>query len=432
MTYTKTWTENKAFPYEHFNKTSLTASSSGLRKYDSSRTGVKVPEWKAKIQAGQAASSPYLLEAIRVVSQESGSASLTATIPGNPGAGTQAQSLRGWVSQPSSTISHNAVSQGNAEAIALAKTYSKVRQEYERLNSPAVIAEFLDVLRQFGSPARAIIDLTNRRLNKLELARKGLSGSVQFKRIKYHEIVASTHLEYAFGLAPLISDTKALAEAFAQFDYEKTGEQKFRSRIVSRGIDVNTTLVHTPATIPAGSPSWFVCKSTTKVATQGRVQYVCGLNSSVRADFGSNDRLKQLCGFNPANWVPAIWEAVPWSWLVDYFTNVQQILTAATTLTTGVAWIVKTVSTATTVTHATMVDEGLTRQRITAQGWSGSGSGSGGSYQVQRMTLNRSIPESLGVPPLVVEHPFGDVKKIANMVAVLLARRPTSSALLLT
>jgi len=331
---------------------------------------------------------------------------------------------------PVSIPAHLPTSVVKADSIALSKTYKKVASELQSMNSPAVLAEFVDVLRQFGSPFRSIVDLTNRRLNRLELERRGLKGSTTFKRKKWASIVADTYLEYSFGLAPLISDTKNAAEALARLHAEKEGLLRPRRKIVCQGKDVASE-TFTPTPIGVSLSGYLFARPSVTNKTECRVQYVCGLESTLRADLGSNDRLLQLLGFNHANWVPAIWEAVPWSFLIDYFTNVQQILEASVTNTSDVKWITKTVTYRTEYNQFFPVDQEETRLQAKARQRSGYGSGHAGRCHQVRITLARTLPTTLGVPSLYFELP-SSVKQLANMAALLIARKPTSSALWLT
>jgi hypothetical protein len=51
---------------------------------------------------------------------------------------------------------------------------------------------------------------------------------------------------------------------------------------------------------------------------------------------------QELLGFSLSDFVPTIWELVPWSFLIDYFTNIGDVLEAWTTCTSDVAWVNRT------------------------------------------------------------------------------------------
>jgi len=280
-------------------------------------------------------------------------------------------------------------------------------------------------VRQFGAPAAALVDLANKRLNRLELERRGLKGSIVFKKAQWHRIVASTWLEFAFGLAPLISDTRKVAEALAHFNNDASLHQK--SKVSARAEEE----IVSPTTIQTLVPfsSMFKIRSTIRDSTTTRCQYVVGLRLTRTADFGSNQRLLDLLGVNQANLLGAAWEALPWSWLADYFSNVGAILEACATSTASVSWICKTQSVRHTREQQQSVDVAETLNLLLNNSRKIVSPPSGGvSYRAIRTVLSRTSPASLGVPALYFEYPT-QIGQLANMVAVLFARREKSSAL---
>jgi hypothetical protein len=50
-----------------------------------------------------------------------------------------------------------------------------------------------------------------------------------------------------------------------------------------------------------------------------------------------------LFGFTPSELVPTAWELLPWSFLVDYFVNVGDVLSSAVTASSNVNFVNKTV-----------------------------------------------------------------------------------------
>lgn len=400
-----------------------------LLNVDGTRSGEKVDNWKQKVRDGANASSAFTSDRRRLTVRD-GSGSWTAihVLKGRVEQ-TVVEDVEGCINAPVNMnfLTHSNIPLPTAEAIALKKIYEKIRQEQQHMNSPAVLAEIIDVIRQFGSPFKSLIDLTNRHLNRLALERRRLSGSVNFKKKKWHEIVASTYLEWSFGISPLISDTKSAAEALARWEYENTGEARFRKRVSGRGIDTVSS-----STTSTGLPQNLSLLSylrTDKKVTESRVQYVVGLKGSPLTASGSNERLLQLLGFDHANWIPALWEAVPWGFLVDYVTNVQDILEAGVTNTSQVVWICKTVSNRTEYQVDSRVDYALSSARSQLYGntqWGGSGYL--GGYTGVRTTVTRTIPLSLGIPPLTVGFPNKE-RQWANMAALLFAKRSESSAL---
>lgn len=390
------------------------------------RIGSKCLDWKEKIARGENATTAYTLNRSKIVRMFEGQVidNLKHTSFGYPRTEIYKGCFPGWVG---STPTRLTVDQAKVNSMALSRAYKKIERELQHMNSPAVLAEILDVFRQFGRPFEAIVNLHHRHLNKLYLAKRGLKGSTTFKKLKWKDILANTWLETSFGLIPMMQDSKDIAETFARWQLESELPQR-KAKIVARALDsVATTVVQLdqrPTTQMSTSFDVHIRKE-----TECRVQYVCGLTGIVDAAFGSNDRLLQLLGFNPGSWAPAVYEAIPWSWLLDYFTNVQQILEAGCTSTSQVKWISKTVihkTTETRVTKCSLLNKNsgvFTRVSRTAN------IHGAGSIKFLRTEVDRTDPGTLGIPSLYFEHPFENYKKVANMAAVLLGRRDSSHQL---
>lgn len=412
------------------------ASSTGNsldKVYDGHRTGSKVEGWKELIAAGANASSAYERNAVTV--SVGGPRSdvytwahtsfpwilATSTVDGYPVA-------IGFDSGFAHIIDNNA--RAEAESVALSKLYKKLESERSALNSYAVLAEFGDVIRQFGKPFNAIVQAFERHENRLIFERRRLVGSKTWRDEKFSKIAADTWLETSFGLIPLFTDAENLAIAFARFKSEAQGEEislKLRDRMRTR----HFTVVSTASNVEhaANNVGFLSLSTATEKQTVFRCQYVVGLKGDLRADFGSNERLLQLLGFEPRNLPLAVWEATPWSWLVDYGLNVQNILQAAATLTSRVQWIVKSNTDITTTNQRTILGDIASPFYTLVSGISKPtapkvlpGQLSVGEVRSVRHTLKRTLPSTLGLPSLYFKSPVGDLKKTANLVALAISR----------
>jgi len=387
------------------------------------RCGTKVDNWKTKIRDGLPAASAFSTSRAKIEMLEPLVIAFTAVQAGSGSVLSNAANgyfFHETVDAAPAALSTNVT---RAEANALTKVLKKIESEQQHMNAPAFFAEFGDVMRQFKHPASAIMGLTKTRLERLARERKGLVGNSYQKKTRWAEIVSSTYLEYAFGLAPLIADSKKAAEALARWHLDSDPDlpKRLKKRVIGRAEEVasDSNTGNVSFSPIASEPGHTAQK---RRVTTTRVQYVVGLQGEITADYASNDRLLDLLGFKPSNILPAVWEAVPWSWLIDYFTNVGNVLNAAVTNTTRVAWISKSVTNRTEVYYTTQLRVDKFVKAAAASGYSINGPllvKGNGSIKVTGTTMDRTVPSSLGVPPLAFEHPFEDIKKITNMVAVL-------------
>jgi hypothetical protein len=128
-------------------------------------------------------------------------------------------------------------------------------------------------------------------------------------------------------------------------------------------------------------------------------------------------------GFQAQNFIPTIYELVPYSFLIDYFVNLGGIIEAVCTDTTGVYFVSKTVKQITTVSvseHFSSWDESWTNGTWHTISLNGE---LFGYRNYRHVTVTRTIPTSLPIPPLVVSVPGTDSLKWVNMGALLASAR---------
>lgn len=389
------------------------------------KSGSSVPGWRKLIEAGQFAASPYSCSLSRV--QNAQSSLGVSTEYTNPGVSQTKESFKGFFRAPAlPSLPTFPVEVDNK---ALSRILGKIRDQVEHVNVLPALGELRSTVRQFGAPAEAILSLSNRYINKLELAARGLGGSTSFRKIEWHRIVASSYLEYVFGLAPLMEDVKKIAEALARWDAEKNDElPRPTSSIFKANVKQKTS---TNSTVWGGwlSPAANIgCYDMYTTVTEFGARYSCRLNHTLQADFGSNERLMQLLGFNnPLNFIPTIHEVLPWSWLLDYLLNVQEIIEAGVTDTSYVEWIIR--QNKTRIQHSWI---GKPEFRALAAGWAPTRpsmiSNHLGKWRIDRTAYTRSLPTSLGLPIPVLGYP-NSVKKLANATAALFARRARADSM---
>ena len=391
------------------------------------KSGVSNPQWRKQVGSGISAGTPYSLSGFRVGTHRSGNVTFSYSVGTGASKVTMTDAFSGFnfpLTNPPSYIG----SFSAPDATALAQVYRKIDQQATQWQGLSFFAEFSDVVRQFGHPFKSIVNLTHRHLNRLESSKRGLSGSVSTRREKMSKIVADTYLEYAFGLAPLISDAKKAAEALARYEIEGNPDINpvLRARVVGRG---SSTITASPSFSKVlAYNSKIYGNVVTEQSSEARVQYIVGLRTAPVADYGSNKRLIGLLGFQPEKFVPALWEAVPWSWLIDYFSNVGDVLFSVGVDTSSVNWINKTTVMIDLLTQVCSFSAIDSQNLARAYGYTSfqSVGTSMGDWNIRRTTFTRTVPSTLGWPALVWSLPFGDEhldSKLAALSAVLVQRR---------
>lgn len=307
-----------------------------------------------------------------------------------------------------SSVATSTLDMSKARSAALGRFYSSARSAQTALQGGVVLGELRETLSLLRGRSQILHSLTSRTLGKFS----GIARSSRTRRGAMKEISGS-YLEYAFGIAPLISDVKGAIEAYERLRGKQVslrcrgfGEE---SKQVQSGTDV--------VNIYDSNANFVVNKLE---FTRAQVIYYGAVKASVHATSGQS-ALKTL-GFTPSEFLPTVWELLPWSFLVDYFTNIGEIVGAASFVDSDIAWVSMTTRAEAVVKHS-----GSYNQKVSGVPLLYNPNGSGSfSWESTKKWVTRSRNASLGVPTLRFELP-GSPMKYVNMAALLAQSRTISS-----
>jgi hypothetical protein len=225
---------------------------------------------------------------------------------------------------------------GSVDPVADSKARAKLLSHYiEMINEwrgGNFLAEVRETIHFLHSPVKSFYKST---WDFAGSVRK-LGRVKQKSPVEYGKALSNAWLAYAFGAKPLVQDANDAATALnhlgggtaAGFD-TKTISGFGRNSLGN--ILVQTGSLSTPLSIGAAYDN--VTKTDNTVRYRGA--FKCGL-PGVRKD------LQQL-GLDVFDIVPAVWEAIPWSFFIDYFANVQEVLDGYRLWDANVGWFMVTV-----------------------------------------------------------------------------------------
>lgn len=188
---------------------------------------------------------------------------------------------------------------------------SKARSAVTALEGGVVLGEIGETLRMLRSPAKALRTGVNDFFTAISKRRRGPPRTRR-------QVLADTWLEYSFGWTPLINDIKDASYALERIKL-RLNERKFVKAVATRRYDgthlFGTDTMEGAHQIYARSHEY----SEAIVVYRGSVILPIGDRSLMT---------RQNLGFTWSNFVPTLWELVPYSFLVDYFTNIGDVLSA--------------------------------------------------------------------------------------------------------
>lgn len=262
-------------------------------------------------------------------------------------------------------------------------------------------AEFLEAVTLFTSPLKAIFG------KSLDLAQKvGRARGVAFTRPQlYASKISSAYLGWQFAVNPLISDMGKAATAIAQIM-----ERKAKVKSVS-GNGENEVMVSLEQLTAISGYATYMKQVLRKseVRFKGKV----GMNFDTLAV-----QLAQF-GFSPPDVIPAVWEAIPFSFLVDYFTNVGDVLYRGSTASGSpyLRYLVRGVRNTLKVEHSGIQQNG--DHSDIRDGVYEVRSASGGSSKAHLVTVHRTGGSEL--PPVSLQFNVPSVGQLFNIGALISA-----------
>jgi hypothetical protein len=161
---------------------------------------------------------------------------------------------------------------------------------------------------------------------------KRLGKVNKLRPIQYGKDVGSAYLAYVFGVKPLVDDINDATKAVN----EQLGFYRFDSKPV-RGVGVTKVVTDSRSSFnpPSGFPAPPASYSFPyKVQIGSKVRY----KGAIKATPSSGYQQLETLGVGFYDILPAVWEAIPWSFFIDYFANVGEQIDALRYAAVDVAW----------------------------------------------------------------------------------------------
>lgn len=162
-----------------------------------------------------------------------------------------------------------------------------------------------------------------------KLATSFLHELLRIKRTKGRSALkyaSDAWLNFSFGVSPLVDSTKAIAESIAAYLDHTDHNVVLTGSASKRWVSGSTPSASTGA---FGADIYTSCR----VVHDLSYRYTSGFSIAVKS--GNNYGVGSQFGLEFGALIPTFWELVPYSWVVDYFTNVGAFLDDTFTTPSG-------------------------------------------------------------------------------------------------
>lgn len=222
---------------------------------------------------------------------------------------------------PSSPSSYSDIVADRHARQQFMRAYRASRTTFE---SGVALGELAKTVSMLANPARALregIDAYYRGVKKRLRRRK--------KPKDRSKIVSDTWLEYMYGWRPLVNDARNAAKLLTAEPYQKFKQLTARASEKWHG-EVDNTSFYSPSLITYRVRCW--------QENEVSVRYIGAIGAE-----NSPPGFPEQLGLSWSNVLPTAWELIPYSFLVDYFSNVGDVIAGASTGNIHLAWGNKTV-----------------------------------------------------------------------------------------
>lgn len=230
----------------------------------------------------------------------------------------------------------SSVSISDADNAAKADFLKHLIREQRQVSGGVILGELRETLRMLRNPARSlrrrVTDWQNSARKLRTRAQRSRRGSYAERKRALNKDLADSWLENSFGWQPLLSDIDDASRALNRRN-EYVGDPQGVYGEGGRDTDLGTTVAY-----GNGQGCRIYHSFARKIVTH--VEYYGHTRAYVLNPLRFNAR---LWGFSPQDFVPTLWELMPYSFLIDYFTNIGNVLEAWSWGRADLAWCEKRV-----------------------------------------------------------------------------------------
>lgn len=230
-----------------------------------------------------------------------------------------------------------------AQAIAAEKFLGEYYSKTRAVRGSSVLAESLGAIRGLASPAKAL----RKEVGNLWHSARGMAYRNRKSALKdARAAVAGTWLEWQFDKKPLIDDVNGIMDAV-----NRTREGRFFTTmpLSASHREVSMRDYRTDQGVSSGSPpGTSITGNIGVVDTWLEDSTSCTIRGVVRLSPQGEVPVGMTWGLTAEDLGAGVLDAIPWSWFVNYFGNVSEVIDAWAFQEARLAWCNRTIRNRTT------------------------------------------------------------------------------------
>lgn len=366
------------------------------------RSGVTNPKYRQQIAAGINATTSFSAIDTKI-KDKTGQVSVWHTVSGQPRLTTASGGLV-MVTPDAGGAGSLAV----ADQKARTEFYKHLKRAQQEFSGGTFLGELAETARMIRRPYVEIPKLIDAYCNKAKhlytVPRRQMSLRQRERQL------SDAWLTTSFGILPFVSDIQDAAGAFASLLNDKRVK-----RVVGQGADseFSSVVIDTYRNPGLGCAVWLTEHRAFRGLTS--VRYVGGVEvRAIGPDLSSVPDLSQRFGVGVSDFIPTLYEIMPWSFMLDYFSSLGDVINAWAVSYADVKWQCKTVKVERNNSIEAVINYARTKADTTGHQLT---LGHPGSSSSQKKTITRSNPGVVPLPQVQAQFNLSPIKMM-NIAAL--------------
>jgi len=205
---------------------------------------------------------------------------------------------------------------------ALQRFLSAYQQNISQFKGGVFFGEIKETISLITHPGRLVRTAVDDYLSVAKKARRSITGR-QLTRT-----LSRLWLEFTFGIKPLLQDIEDASHALADISANRRLQTRIQGTSTHRYTVVDQVY---PSTVNVAGLAIDIMEETS-------VQIDYRYYGNMWLDTGSPTQIINSLGFAPSDWLPTVWELIPYSFVIDYFANIGDLINAWSFGTSQLNW----------------------------------------------------------------------------------------------
>jgi len=285
--------------------------------FDSTQTGNSVKGWREKLEHHQDASSDYGLTKYNV--KEGRYRASYYCSDGLERVDDTYYPNVPWAAEPANLASA-------VYNTALGNFLSNAHDVVAPFKGLTFIGELKETLRMLRNPASSLRNGISHYLRRVHRRGRSMRGDLR----QLSKMVTGTWLEYCYGWKPLLKSIEDAANAYSQ---HKADVQYLRAYGKA---ETKSATTNAPWKCYFANYGSYMVERTQTASQKVVFKGVVRIRPEIQVDPART--VARLSGFGIEEFIPTVWELIPYSFVADYFTNIGTILNSAIPLFYDWVW----------------------------------------------------------------------------------------------